>query len=108
MLLTVMDGESSYAGKLDDDAKCKGLRDLLYPYFVFVCATTGLLFTVQLPATVFISVSCWSSQGPPSLLAPLAMWRLLRINARKWKRATSSVPSFYTVRNITPIGVYKF
>lgn len=73
--------------------------------FLFVFAGTGLRFTVPPPATASISASCWLSRGPPSSPAPLVTWRLLQINVRRWKRATSSAPSFYTVRNNPPISL---
>lgn len=63
-----------------------------------VFAGAGLLFTVPPPATVFISASCWLSQGPPSLPQPSAMWRPQQINAKKRRMATSNVPNSYMVR----------
>lgn len=87
------------------------LHDLvLYPvkfiycfFFLFVFGLTGLRFTVPPLVTVFICASCWLSQEQPSLPVPLVMWRLLQISAKKWKRATSSAPSFYMVRNNPPV-----
>lgn len=92
-------------GWWDDDASLILHDLLLYPFlFMIICVrlAAGLRFTVPPPATVSICASCWSSQGPPSLPAQLAMWRLLQINVKKWKRATSSAPSFYMVRNTNP------
>lgn len=91
-LQTAMDGEVCTSCRLTD------AHSFVWLLHCCVSSGTGLLFTAPPPATVSISASCWLSRGPPSLPAPLVMWRLLQINVRKWRRVTSSAPSSYMVR----------
>ena len=48
-------------------------------------------------ATASTCASSWWRAAPPSSPPPSATSRRLRTSARRWKRATSSAPSFYTV-----------
>lgn len=49
-------------------------------------------------ATASTSASSWWRAAPPSSPPPSATSRRLRTSARRWRRAISSAPSFYTVR----------
>ena len=53
--------------------------------------------TAPPPATASTSANSWWRAAPPSSPPPSATSRRPRTSARRWRRATSSAPSFYMV-----------